>query len=248
VTAKTAIALAIWPARDSYHLSELRRLTALGIASLQRELNRLVESQLVQSTRVDNLRCFQANPQSPVYTELVVLTRKTMGAAPLLMQALQPMTANIRTAFIFGSMVKGTDTANSDMDVLLGDGLALSDILQLLLSIETSLGRKINPTCYTPSEYAKRLAEPDSFVNRILVQRMLDMAHTRLADAQISSLSRRRPIYERLQRDTRCSHSRTTMARLPKRKPLHRVSVPHPHTELAHQKRNLAEYEGYFGN
>ena len=131
----------------SYHLSELRRLTALGSASLQRELNRLEESQLVQSTRVGNLRCFQANAQSPVYAELVALTRKTMGAAPLVLQALQSMAANISTAFIFGSVAKGTDTANSDVDVLLvGDGLVLSDILQLLLPIETMLGRKINVT------------------------------------------------------------------------------------------------------
>ena len=160
----------------SYHLSELRRLTALGSASLQRELNRLEESQLVQSTRVGNLRCFQANAQSPVYAELVALTRKTMGAAPLLLQALQPMADRIETAFIFGSMAKGTDTASSDVDVLLvGKGLVLSDILQLLLPIETTLGRKINPTCYTLSEYAKRLAEPDSFVNRILTQPTLPL-------------------------------------------------------------------------
>ena len=160
----------------SYHLSELRRLTALGSSSLQRELKRLEESQLVQSTRVGNLRCFQANAQSPVYAELVALTRKTMGAAPLVLQALQPMATNISTAFIFGSVAKGTDTANSDVDVLLvGDDLVLSDILQLLLPIETLLGRKINPTCYTPSEYAKRLAEPDSFVNRILAQPTLPL-------------------------------------------------------------------------
>lgn len=160
----------------SYHLSELRRLTALGSASLQRELNRLVDSQLVQSTRVGNLRCFQANPQSPVYTELVALTRKTMGTVPLLRQALQPMAARLSTALIYGSVAKGTDTASSDVDVLLvGDDLLLSDILQLLLPIETLLGRKINPTCYTPSEYAKRLAEPDSFVNRLLAQPTLPL-------------------------------------------------------------------------
>lgn len=160
----------------SYHLNELRRLTALGSASLQRELNRLVDSQLVQSTRVGNLRCFRANPQSPVYAELVAFTRKTMGAAPLLQQALQPIAESIYTAFIFGSVAKGSDTASSDVDVLLvGDDLVLSDILQLLLPIETLLGRKINLTCYTPSEYAKRLAEPDSFVNRILAQPTLPL-------------------------------------------------------------------------
>ena len=163
------------PAR-SYHLSELRRLTSLGSATLQRELNRLVDSQLVLSTRVGNLRCFQANTQSPVFAELVAITHKTMGAAPLLLKALQPMAQRIDTAFIFGSVAKDTDTASSDVDVLLvGKGLVLSDILQLLLPIETSLGRKINPTCYTPGEYAKRLAEPDSFVNRILAQPTLPL-------------------------------------------------------------------------
>jgi predicted nucleotidyltransferase len=160
----------------SYHLSELRRLTALGSASLQRELNRLEESQLVQSTRVGNLRCFQANAQSPVYAELVALTRKTMGTEPLLLQALQPIASRIETAFIYGSVAKGTDTANSDVDVLLvGKNLSLNSILKLLLPLEASLGRKINPTCYTPSEYAKRLAEPDSFVNRILAQPTLPL-------------------------------------------------------------------------
>lgn len=160
----------------SYHLSELRRLTALGSASLQRELNRLADAQLVQSTRVGNLRCFQANAQSPVFAELVAITRKTMGAAPMLMQALQPLASRIDTAFIYGSVAKGTDTANSDVDVLLvGKDLSLNDILKLLLPLEASLARKINPTCYTPSEYAKRLAEPDSFVNRILAQPTLPL-------------------------------------------------------------------------
>lgn len=160
----------------SYHLSELRRLTLLGSATLQRELNRLVDSQLVLSTRVGNLRCFQANTQSPVYAELVAITRKTMGAAPLLLKALQPMSSRINLALIYGSVAKGTDTAQSDVDLLLvGKGLVLSEILQLLLPIEEALARKINPTCYTPSEYAKRLAEPDSFVNRILAQPTLPL-------------------------------------------------------------------------
>jgi DNA-binding transcriptional ArsR family regulator len=74
-----------------YHLSELRRLTGLGSASLQRELNRLADAGLVRSERVGNLRRFQANPQSPVFSELVGLTRKTLGVEPLLREALLPL-------------------------------------------------------------------------------------------------------------------------------------------------------------
>jgi len=160
----------------SYHLSELRRLTELGSASLQRELNRLVDAGLVLSTRVGNLRRFQANPQSPVYAELIALTRKTLGTVPLLCEALQPIAARLETAFIYGSVAKQTDTAESDIDLMLvGENLSLNEILTLLMPLETQLGRKINPNCYTPSEYARRLAEPDSFVNRILAQPILPL-------------------------------------------------------------------------
>lgn len=160
----------------SYHLSELRRLSGLGSASLQRELNRLVDAELVHSERVGNLRRFQANPQSPVYAELVALTRKTLGAVPLLREALQPIAARLETAFIYGSVAKQTDTAQSDIDLMLvGEDLSLNEILTLLLPLETQLGRKINPNCYKPSEYARRLAEPDSFVNRVLAQPILPL-------------------------------------------------------------------------
>jgi len=168
----------------SYHLSELRRLTQLGSASLQRELNRLVDAGLVLSEYVGNQRRFQANPQSPVYGELVALTRKTLGAAPLLRAALHPLAPRLNLAFIYGSVAKQTDTAQSDIDLLLvGDDLSLNEILTLLLPLETQLGRKINPNYYTQSEYSKRLAEPDSFINRILAQPTLPLIGDELAPA-----------------------------------------------------------------
>ena len=160
----------------AFHLSELRRLTGLGSASLQRELNRLVEAGLVQSERVGNLRRFQANPQSPVYNELIGLTRKTIGLEPLLREALLPLVPRLKAAWIFGSVAKQTDTAQSDIDVMLiGENLPLGDILEHLLPLEAQLGRKINPTCYTPAEFERRRAEADSFVNRILSQPVLPL-------------------------------------------------------------------------
>lgn len=166
----------------SYHLSELRRLTQLGSASLQRELNRLVDAGLVFSEHVGNQRRFQANPDSPVYGELLALTRKTLGIGPLIAEALQPLAARLAVAFIYGSVAKETDTAQSDIDLLLvGEQLSLHEVLTLLLPLEGQLGRKINPSCYTQSEYAKRLAEPDSFINRILAQPTLPLIGENLA-------------------------------------------------------------------
>jgi predicted nucleotidyltransferase len=160
----------------SYHLNELRRLTGLGSASLQRELNKLAEAGLVRSQRVGNLRRFQANAESPVYGELVGLTRKTLGVEQMLREALVPLAPKLEAAFIYGSVAKGTDSAKSDIDVMLvGRNLLLSKVLELLVPLEAQLGRKINPTCLTPSEFKRRRAERDSFVNRVLAQPTLPL-------------------------------------------------------------------------
>lgn len=160
----------------AYHLNELRRLTGLGSASLQRELNRLADTGLIRSERVGNLRRFQANPQSPVFGELVGLTRKTLGAEPLLREALKPLARNLKGAWLYGSVAKQTDTAQSDVDVMLvGKNLLLSKVLELLTPVEAQLGRKINPSCYTLAEFERRRAEPDSFVNRVLAQPIIPL-------------------------------------------------------------------------
>lgn len=158
------------PEREFY-LSELRRLTGLGSATLQRELNKLADAGLVLSERVGNLRRFRANPQSPVFNELVGLTRKTLGAEPLLRDALQALAVDIEGAWIYGSYAKGADTADSDIDLMIvSKTLTLSRVFEAVQPAEAQLGRKVNPTLYTPAEFAKRRAEKDSFVNRVLAQ------------------------------------------------------------------------------
>jgi len=160
----------------SFHLNELLRLTQLGSASLQQELKQLTESGVVRTERIGNLRMFQANHQSPVFKELVSLTRKTVGLQAMLSHALAPLHEKLRKAFIYGSVAQQTDTATSDIDVMLvGEGLLLSEVLQCLGSLESELGRKINPTCYTMQEFATRQADASSFVSKVLQKPTLDL-------------------------------------------------------------------------
>jgi predicted nucleotidyltransferase len=160
----------------AYHLSELRRLTGLGSASLQRELNRLVAGGLVDSQSVGNMRRFQANPQAPVFAELVALTLKTLGTVPVLRNALLPLMPDLQSAWVYGSVAKHTDTARSDIDVMLvGDNLLLGNVLACLEPAEAQLGRKINPNCFTNQEFERRRIEPDSFVSRVLAQPTLTL-------------------------------------------------------------------------
>jgi predicted nucleotidyltransferase len=156
------------PERE-FHLSELLRLTKLSSASLQRELNRLSESGIISSSKLGNLRIFKANQSSPIYKELQSLVRKTLGIDHEINTALASLHQDLQHAFIYGSVAKNTDKASSDIDLLLvGKNLRLSKILDLLTPVETKLGRKINPTCYTPKEFENRRLERNSFINKIL--------------------------------------------------------------------------------
>lgn len=160
----------------AYHLNELRRLTGLGSASVQRELNRLADAGLIEAKAVGNLRQFQANVLSPVFAELVTLTRKTMGTVPVLRDALSALQPDLLAAFVYGSVAKQNDTAHSDIDVMLvGSDLSLSRVLAALEPAEAQLGRKINPTCFIQEEFERRRGEPDSFVSRVLSQQTLPL-------------------------------------------------------------------------
>ncbi len=160
----------------SFHLRELSRLAGLGSASLQRELRKLLAAGLLRVEQVGNQRRYTANPNSPVFEELKSLVRKTLGVAPMVADALAPLAGQIHTAYIYGSIAKGTEHADSDVDVMIvAEGLALTDVLDCLMPIEPHLRRKLNPTVYTPAEYARRCAEPDSFINRVLAQPTLTL-------------------------------------------------------------------------
>jgi predicted nucleotidyltransferase len=154
-----------------YHIQELIRLTSLASASLQREIKRLHEAGLVMEERIGNLRRVKANPNSPVFTDLISLVRKTLGAIPAMADALKPMASKLQVALVFGSVAKGTERAGSDVDVLLvSDSVQLADALALLLPLEAQLGRRIDVKLYTPAEFSARRAEAGSVVQRILAE------------------------------------------------------------------------------
>ena len=154
-----------------YHVNELLRLTGLGSASLQRELKRLALAGLLAEERVANLRRVRANPASPIYSELVVVVQKALGAEPILQHALQPFAARIEPALIYGSFPRQTDHANTDIDLMLvADALGTGDLLPAVLEAEQHLGRRIRPTIYTATDFSRRRADATSFVSNVLSQ------------------------------------------------------------------------------
>ena len=143
----------------------------MGSGAVQRELARLAQSRLVTVKPVGNQKHYQANPASPIYDELCGVVRKTVGLAEPLRAALAPLAAQIRAAFVYGSIAKKEDTASSDIDLMLvSDTLTYGDAILALQAATGQLGREVNPNIFTPPDFAKRLKEGGSFVSRVMEQ------------------------------------------------------------------------------
>ena len=155
----------------SFFGNELIQLTGSGSGGVQRELKRLVESGLVTVRQIGNQKHYQANPAAPIFSELCGIVKKTFGLATPLREALAPLDDQIKAAFIFGSIAKRADTAESDIDLLiLTDTLSYADVMAILGTPEEQLKRKINPTLYSFKDLQTRLREDNAFVARILQQ------------------------------------------------------------------------------
>ncbi|HVK55383.1 MAG TPA: nucleotidyltransferase domain-containing protein [Burkholderiales bacterium] len=152
----------------SFFATELIALSGGGSGGVQRELARLVASGLVNVTRIGNQKHYQANRESPIFEELHGIMRKTVGLAEPLRDALAPFANQVRAAFIYGSVAQGADTARSDIDLMIvSEGLSYVDVIEALQTVETKLGRPVNPTLYTPTEWQKKRAQGSAFVSKV---------------------------------------------------------------------------------
>jgi predicted nucleotidyltransferase len=96
---------------------------------------------------------------------------KTAGMAEPLARALGPLRDQIAAAFVFGSVAKGTDTAGSDIDLLvITDSLTYPDVFARLEPADAALARPINLTLLAPAEWREKRAQTDSFASRVATQ------------------------------------------------------------------------------
>jgi predicted nucleotidyltransferase len=155
----------------SFYANEIMRWADMGRGTIRRELDRLVSAGILSVTPEGNQNHYQARQDNPVYTELLGIVRKTFGVADVIRQALKPLNAQIKLAFIYGSIAKGTDARTSDIDLMLiGEGLNYGDVMDVLMPFEESLQRSVNPTIFTSAEFASRLDQNSSFLVRVMEQ------------------------------------------------------------------------------
>ena len=174
-TQRTLLSLLYGQPERSFYLKELLRLSGMGVATVRRELERMLAAEIITRKIIGNQHHFQANPACPIHEELKRIVLKTLGVVPALRSALMPLQDRIDTAFVFGSIASGRATTDSDIDLLVVGKVTFGELVQALYATQQTLMREINPRVYTAREWRRLLDQNDGFVQELMHKPRLDI-------------------------------------------------------------------------
>ncbi len=166
---RQALLALLYSRADEEHLQEsLIQLAGLGRGTVQRELEFLARAGVVRRTVRGRQVYFRANPDCPIYAELRGLVGKTAGVPDTLRAALAPLAGRIRTAFVYGSVAKGTERRASDVDVMVIGDASFAEVADALATAQEAIGREVNPSVYAPADFRAKVAARHHFLRGVL--------------------------------------------------------------------------------
>jgi predicted nucleotidyltransferase len=154
----------------SWYVSELARRLGVPSSSLQRELHDLTAAGILKSHRQGRMVYYQANAQSPLFSDLRGLLLKTAGLVDILADALRPLIPKISVAFVYGSIASGQERSDSDIDLMVIGDVPPMELAVPLRHARELLGREINPAVYSQAEFAKKRKAKDPFLTQVLTK------------------------------------------------------------------------------
>jgi predicted nucleotidyltransferase len=161
---------------EPVHVRELRRLTGLGMGSLQAELKRLVRLELLSTVRDRNRVMYRLEHGSPRWRAFRSLLATTAEPAELLRAAFAGV-EGVDAAFVFGSQGRGDTRDDSDIDLfIIGRDDVHHAVSRSLTEIELLLEREIDVILYTPDRALGRARKGSVFLRRVLSEPKLWVA------------------------------------------------------------------------
>lgn len=152
----------------SFYTSEIVRNVSSGVGAVERELSKLERSGLVSIERIGNQKHYRANQAAPIFEELRGLVEKTVGLAEPIKKSFEPYADAIKSAFVYGSVAKGADTADSDIDLMvIGDDLNYADLYTATQNVESKLRRKVHPLFLSPEDWQRKTSDKGSVFSKI---------------------------------------------------------------------------------
>jgi predicted nucleotidyltransferase len=186
-TRSALLAMLYGHADQSFYLRQLVRAVGAGNGALQRELKHLTEMGLIVRTAQGNQVLYRAKSQSPIFSEIKSLMSKTVGIHDVIRLALASLGTEIQIAFVYGSVARQKERADSDVDLMVLGDAPFSDVVSALSPAQKALGREINPTVFPVSEFRSKLVAGNHFLRSVMREKRLFVLGTEHELAKLAS-------------------------------------------------------------
>jgi len=167
-TRRAVLALLFSHVDERFYFRQIARILEIGLGALQRELANLSDAGIIRKEFVGRQVFYQANSECPIYMDLKNLVMKTIGVGDILKTALVPLEERINVAFLFGSIAKGTERSDSDIDIIVIGNVTFAEIISAFSPAQKTVRREINPLVYPPEEFRLKMAENHHFLKSVL--------------------------------------------------------------------------------
>ena len=147
-------ALMLHPDR-TYAYNDLLRIGGSSRSAGAAVVDRFIRGGIAIDERVGNQRRVRLNSKWPLVEEVRSLCIKSFGVSEPIKNAIEPLLARISQAFLFGSVVKGTDHHESDIDLMIIGDVSMDELMVALEPAQRQLGRHIQFNLYSRNEWEK---------------------------------------------------------------------------------------------
>lgn len=154
---------------EKFYVREIAKLLRKNPSGVKRELDNLEKMGIVQSERVANLKYFQADRNSPLYSELKNLITKSLGLPGALKAVIRA--AGAKAAFIYGPYAEGEEVSTVDLMVIGAE----EDLVREFRNLERKFDCRITWIEMDEDEYRQKKKKGDSALRKILSERRISL-------------------------------------------------------------------------
>ena len=152
---------------EALHIRELYRRTGLGMASLQKELDRFQRLGIIEKRALGRKIVYRLNLASEQWRAMRALVRKLADPSEVLREAFTGV-PGVEAAFVFGSQARGDTRPDSDVDLLVIADEPAARVLQDPISeAESLMGRDVDVVTYSSAGLRARLRSGNHFLHRV---------------------------------------------------------------------------------
>ena len=174
VGARSVLGVFVREPQRATHQREIARRAGVGLRSAQLALERLESLGLIISERDGNRRYYRAN-RNERFEELRALLAPEFGLTDAILRALRPLDDRVERAFIFGSAAAGSDTVDSDVDLLVVGEVSRDELVVPIAEAQRELGREIDLVLYRSDDFRRKREMGNHYVTATLCGPRVDV-------------------------------------------------------------------------